>query len=58
MYVYTIDKGRHAIQCEAKLKAPYTRQASRIDYVNGIAACLEEQPFMCTCSPDKETRNT
>jgi hypothetical protein len=37
--MYTqIDKGRHAIPCEAKLKAPYTRQASRIDYVNAIAA--------------------
>ena len=54
--MYTqIDKGRHAIPCEAKLKAPYTRQASRIDYVNAIAGRLDEQPFMCIWSPDKET---
>jgi len=58
MYVYTIDKDRHALPCEAKLKAPYTRQASLIDYVNAIAGRLKEQPFMCTCSPDKETRHT
>ena len=41
--MYTqIDKG--ALPREAELKAPYTRQASRIDYVNAIAGRLEEQP--------------
>ena len=40
--MYTqIDKG--ALPREAELKAPYTRQASRIDYVSAIAGHLEEQ---------------
>ena len=39
-----IDKVIHALPCKAKLKASYTRQASRIDYVNAIAGRLEEQP--------------
>jgi hypothetical protein len=40
--MYTqIDKG--ALPCEAELKAPHTRQASRIDYVSAIAGRLEEQ---------------
>ena len=43
--MYTqIDKGRHALPCEAELKVPYTRQASRIDYVNAIPGRFEEQP--------------
>ena len=40
--MYTqIDKG--ALPFEAEFKAPYTRQASRIDYVNAISGRLEEQ---------------
>jgi len=46
-----IDKG--ALPCEAELKAPYTRQASRIDYVNAIAGHLEEHQNISGPVPPK-----
>ena len=40
--MYTqIDK--FALPCETELKAPYIRQASRIDYLSAIAGRLEEE---------------
>jgi len=40
-----IDKVRHAVPCEAELKAPYTQQASHINYVNAMPDVSRSSPM-------------